>query len=313
MKQTILGSGGAIGTELAKALTKYTSDIRLVSRKPKKVNPTDELISADLLDFDQVRDAIQGSEIVYLTVGLKYNLKVWKKDWPKLMANVINACAEENCKLVFFDNMYMYDQSRLDGMDENTPINPPSEKGKVRAEIARYVMEAIEKGKIEALIARSADFYGPGTQQTGVLTQMAFEPLCKGKKANWLGSLKYKHSFTFTPDAGRATALLGNTPDAYGQVWHLPTAGNPPTGKEWIEKIATEMGAEPKHQVASKFLTRVMGVFMPTMGQLTEMVYQYNRNYVFDSSKFEKRFDFKPTPYAQGIREVMESDYTKSS
>jgi hypothetical protein len=32
--QTILGSGGAIDIELAKALTSYTTRIRLVSRHP---------------------------------------------------------------------------------------------------------------------------------------------------------------------------------------------------------------------------------------------------------------------------------------
>lgn len=313
MKQTILGSGGAIGTELAKALTEYTSDIRLVSRKPEKVNPTDELMAADILDLVQLKNAIQGSAIVYLTVGFKYDLKVWKKNWPKLMANIINICAKENCKLVFFDNIYMYDQNRLDGMDESTPINPPSEKGKVRAEIARYVMEAIESGRIQALIARSADFYGPSIPNSSMLTEMVFKPFSKGKKANWIASTKYKHSFTFTPDAGKATALLGNTEDAYNQVWHLPTAPFPPTGKELIELIAKEMNVDPKFQVAPKFLVRGMGVFMSIMREMVEMVYQYNRDYVFDSSKFEKRFGVYPTSYTEGIREVVQTDYPPST
>jgi len=69
MKQTILGAGGAIGTELAKALNNYTNDIRLVSRNPKKVNPDDELLRADLSDASQVEKAIERSSIVYLTVG----------------------------------------------------------------------------------------------------------------------------------------------------------------------------------------------------------------------------------------------------
>lgn len=312
MKQTILGSGGSIGKELAKALTAYTTDIRLVSRKPEKVNPTDELMAADILDLQQLKKAIHGSEIVYLTVGLPYSIKVWKKEWPKLMANVINTCAEENCKLVFFDNIYMYDAASLNGMDENTPINPSSEKGKVRAEIARYVMEAIEEGRIQALIARSADFYGPSITNTSMLTEMVFKPFSKGKKANWMASTKYKHSFTYTPDAGKATALLGNTNDAYGQVWHLPTASFPPTGKELIELIAKEMGVEPKFQVAPKFLVRGMGIFMSIMREMVEMMYQYNRDYVFDSSKFEKRFGIYPTSYAEGVREIVKKDYASA-
>ena len=48
--QTILGAGGPIGIELAKALTAYTSKIRLVNRNPVKVNETDQLLAADLSD-----------------------------------------------------------------------------------------------------------------------------------------------------------------------------------------------------------------------------------------------------------------------
>lgn len=77
--QTILGSGGAIGVELAKSLQEYTSEIRLVSRNPQKVNDTDELMAVDLLKEGEVRRAIEGSSVVYVTVGFQYNLKVWQE------------------------------------------------------------------------------------------------------------------------------------------------------------------------------------------------------------------------------------------
>ena len=80
--QTILGSGGAIGTELAKALKKYSNEIRLVSRNPKKINQTDELISADLLNPGEVKSAVNGSSIVYVAVGFPYNYKIWKGNSP---------------------------------------------------------------------------------------------------------------------------------------------------------------------------------------------------------------------------------------
>src|SRR6218665_674038 len=105
--QTILGANGAIGTELAKVLKNYTNEIRLVSRNPKKVNDIDTLLSADLTNREDVFNAIEGSEIVYLTIGFEYKLSVWQKYWPALMQNVIDACIENNSKLVFFDNVYM--------------------------------------------------------------------------------------------------------------------------------------------------------------------------------------------------------------
>lgn len=303
--QTILGSGGAIGTELAKALVSYDTHIRLVSRNPQKVNSSDELMKADLLIYDEVEKAVEGSEVVYLTAGLPYTAKYWKENWPKIMHNVIQACEKYDARLVFFDNVYMYDADHLGYMTEQTPVNPISEKGKVRATLNKMIMDEVKQNKLTALIARCADYYGPNIQKTSMLTEAVINPLAKGKKANWMGSIKYKHSFTFTPDAGKGTALLGNTPDAYNQVWHLPTAQNPLNGKQWIEALSNELGVKPRMQVAPKGLVRIIGLFMPFMKEMVEMMYQYDREYIFDSTKFEQRFHFKPTPYAEGIKQTI--------
>ncbi|RLD96070.1 MAG: NAD-dependent dehydratase [Bacteroidetes bacterium] len=309
--QTILGSGGAIGIELAKALNEYSTDIRLVSRNPYKINETDELFQADLLNPRDVREAVEGSSIVYATVGFPYAYKTWKQSWPVFIKNVIDACIEYKSKLVFFDNIYMYDLNHLDGMTEDTLIKPPSKKGVIRAEIADMIMDKVKEGKLTALIARSADFYGPGIKNTSVLTETVFNPLSKGKKANWMASLNFKHSYTYTPDAGKATALLGNSEKAYNQVWHLPTAENTFTGREWIDTIANEMGVEPKYQVATKFIVNLLGLFNPIMREMPEMMYQYDRDYIFNSDKFTNQFAFEVTPYREGIREIIKSDYKK--
>ena len=72
--QTILGANGQIADELAKELkTKYTSDIRLVNRNPKKINNTDLVFQANLMDAAKTAEAVKGSEIAYLTVGLPMN------------------------------------------------------------------------------------------------------------------------------------------------------------------------------------------------------------------------------------------------
>ena len=220
--QTILGAGGAIGTELAKSLPQFTGRIRLVSRNPQKVNPSDELFEADLMDAEAVKKAVEGSDVCYLTVGLKYDKKVWRRSWPVIMKNVIDACEKYNSKLVFFDNVYLYDPNHLDTMTEETPVKPSSEKGKIRAEIIDMLWSAVEAGRIDALVARSADFYGPGFEKPlSILIETVFKPLNQGSTANWLGDDSCKHSYTYTPDAGKATAMLGNTPDAFGETWHL--------------------------------------------------------------------------------------------
>src|ERR1700722_14392588 len=109
--QTILGANGAIGSELAKALKTYTNKIRIVGRSPKKINESDELFAADLTDAAHAAKATEGSEIVYLTIGFEYKLKVWQKNWPKFMSHAIASCKKHKAKLVFFHNIYLYHQS----------------------------------------------------------------------------------------------------------------------------------------------------------------------------------------------------------
>ncbi len=303
--QTILGAGGAIGRELAGVLPQYTDQIRLVSRTPTAVLGNEDLVSADLTDPQATASAVAGSEIVYLTVGLPYRTNIWQEKWPLVMRSTIDACRQHGARLVFFDNIYMYAPDRLDPIVETLPHRPATSKGKVRAAIVRMLWEAVERGEITAVIARCADFYGPDIKQNSVLTETVFKRLAAGKAAQWLGGADYKHSFTFTPDAAKATALLGNTPDAYGEAWHLPTASHPPTGREWVELIAQHYDAPPNIQVAPKWMVRLLGLFSADMREIAEMMYQYTQDYVFDSSKFEQRFGLQATPYEEGIRQVV--------
>jgi len=299
--QTILGANGTIGSVLAKELKVYTGHIRLVSRNPKKVNETDELFPADLSDSSQVEKAIAGSEVVYLLVGFDYNIKVWQNNWPKIMRAAIDACIKHKTKLVFFDNVYMYDINAIPHMTENSIINPPSKKGAVRKEISDMLLNEVKSGKLTALIARSADFYGPNNDKS-FLIETVYKNMKKGKKSNWFIDADKKHSFTYTPDAAKATALLGNTADAYNQVWHLPTDKNTLTGKEMIALFAKEMNADNKVSVLPMWLLKLLGLFIPLMKEMPEMMYQYDRDYFFDSSKFDKRFNFRTTTYQEGVK-----------
>ncbi|HYQ59277.1 MAG TPA: NAD-dependent epimerase/dehydratase family protein [Draconibacterium sp.] len=301
--QVILGAGGSIGTELAKALKGYTKHIRLMARNPQKVNTDDELFKGDVTNANDVDKAIEGMKVAYLTVGLPYNKKVWQNNWPVIVQNVIKSCKKHGTKLVFFDNVYMYDADEIGKMTEESKINPPSKKGKVRAALAQMILDETKSGELKALIARAADFYGPGIKN-GIFNETIVKNLKAGKKANWFCGTQFKHNLTYTPDAAKATALLGNTDSAYGQVWHLPSS-EAWTGEQWINATAKELGVKSKVQVAPKWLIKIMGIFIPIMGELHEMLYQYNRDYVFDSSKFEAQFKLSATSNKEALRQIV--------
>ena len=66
-----------------------------------------------------------------------------------------------------------------------------------------------------------------------------------------------------------------------------------------------EMNVKSKMSVLPLWMIRMIGLFIPFMKEMPEMIYQYDRDYFFDSSKFEKRFAIKPTSYEEGVRETV--------
>jgi nucleoside-diphosphate-sugar epimerase len=195
-------------------------------------------------------------------------------------------------------------------MTEETPFRPCSKKGEIRAEIATMLLNEIKAGALTALIARSADFYGPRVR-TAIPNTLVFDKFAKGAKAMWLASDSMKHSFTFTPDAARSLVLLADSESAWNQTWHVPTAPDPLTGKKFIERAANEFGTQPRYRVLTRPMLRVAGLFDTTIRELYEMLYQYEYDYVFDSTKFIRAFHFPPTAYVDGIQKIAQ-DYLQS-
>jgi nucleoside-diphosphate-sugar epimerase len=301
---TILGARGVIGAELTRLYQLGTEPLRLVSRNPVPMGSA-EVISADLTGKDATIHAVAGARVVHLVVGLKYSTEEWQRSWPKIMENTIEACERADARLVFFDNVYMY--GKVDGaMTEETPYAPVSKKGEVRASIANALITAVKAGRIRALIARSADFYGPDAS-TGVANVLVFAPLARGKKPSWLGNPDVPHSQTFTADAARGAFMLAEKESAWNQIWHLPTAPNPPSGRDFIAMAAREFNASPKFRTLNRPMLFMGGLFDPTIRELPEMLYQHEYPYLFDCSKFERAFRFSATPYVDGVRKVVES------
>ena len=299
---TILGAGGAISNELVKLLAERKQPFRLVGRNPKMVMGAAEIHPADLSDQSQTVAAVNGSSVVYLLVGLKYDHRVWAETWPRIMANAIEASKRAGAKLVFFDNVYMYGKVNAP-MTEETPFQPFSKKGEIRARIALSLINQWKSGSLTAMIARAADFYGPEARNS-VPNVLIFDPLSKKRTASWLVNDSVPHAYTYTPDAARGVLMLAESESAWNQTWHVPTAPNPLTGKEFITLAARELGVAPRYRVLNRPMLKIAGWFDPTIGESYEMLYQSDSPYIFDSSKFARAFGFSGTPYAEGIRET---------
>lgn len=302
--QTILGANGQIGEELARELKRnYTSDIRMVSRSAKKVNDTDTLFSADLSIKEKALEAVKGSAIAYFTLGLPISTEIWEQQFSLILQNVIEACKTTGTKLVFFDNTYMYPQDdRV--MTEQTSFAPVGRKGNVRKKMAERVLKEMRSGDLEAVICRAPEFYGPGKTQSFTNT-LIFDNIKKGKKLKVPLSDVKKRSLIWTPDASKATALIGNTPDAFGQTWHLPVDETHPTYKEFVELASEVYGKELKYTVVPKIVFKTGSLFNKKIKEMQELLPRYEHDNLFDASKFKKRFpEFRVTTYRQGIEQI---------
>lgn len=311
--QTILGANGQIAEELAKELKKnYTSDIRLVSRNPKKINDTDLLFPANLLDKEKTDEAVKGSEIAYLTVGLPMDTAMWISQFSIIMHNVIEACKKHNTKLVFFDNTYMYAQNDKI-LTEESKFEPVGEKGKVRANITKMLLDEIKLKKIEAVICRAPEFYGTGKTQS-ITNSTIFENIQQDKKLKVFLKDNTLRTLIWTPDASKAMALIGNTPDAYNQTWHLPCDDNRLTYKQFITLASEIYQKKLEYTVIGKLTLKIGAIFNKRLRELQELLPRYEQDNIFDSSKFKKRFpEFKVTTYRQGIEAIMNEQKIKAS
>ena len=299
--QTILGANGQIAVELARELQrKYTIDVRLVSRNPRKVNDTDSLVSANLLDAKQTLDAVKGSSIVYFTAGLPPDTALWEAQFPTMLKNALDACRVVGASFAYFDNTYMYPQdARL--LTEETPFAPVGRKGKVRAAMASMVLEEMARGEIPVLIGRAPEFYGPGKTQS-FTNALVIEKLQAGKKPHVPVRDDTRRTLIWTPDASRALAALGNAPDAFGQTWHLPCCDDRPTYKELVAMASQVFGREPSYAVIGKLTLTAAGLFSKQVREIRELLPRYEQDNLFDSTKFKRRFpEFEVTTYREGL------------
>ena len=308
--QTILGATGQIAVELARELRRnHTSELRLVSRNPRKVNETDALVAANLLDAGQTAAAVKGSEVVYFTAGLPPDTALWEAQFPTMLRNALNASRAAGARFVYFDNTYMYPQdARV--LTEDAPFQPNGRKGQVRAAMATMVLEEMARADIPVLIGRAPEFYGPGKTQS-FTNALVIDRLRLGEQPRVPLRDDTLRSLIWTPDASRALAALGNAPDAFGQTWHLPCDDERLTYKQFVALAAAAFGRPPDYTVIGGLTMTVAGLFKKEVREIRELLPRYKQDNLFDSTKFKRRFpDFAVTTYREGLRQIREQAST---
>jgi nucleoside-diphosphate-sugar epimerase len=300
---TVLGASGNIGKIVVPYLAKKGYQIKAIGRSKPNFNLKNvNCVAVDYNSGDTLDKACENSDIVLVLVGLAYKTKVWQKNWLPLTKRILESCKVNNSRLVFFDNVYPY--GLVDSkMKEETPYNANTKKGKVRQSMDEMINLAIDSGEISGVIARSADFYGPGIT-TSVLGERFFKMLIEKNKVEIFGNPNKIHNYTYLGDIAPALEAIINS-DYVGTI-HLPTQ-EAITGYEFKKILEKLTGKSLKISPMRQSTVFWLGFFMPILRELHEMMYQSENDYDFDSAKFEKLFPkVKTTTYEKGLQETLE-------
>ena len=299
----VLGTG-AIGRAIAEELVRRGKTVRMVNRSGvmAEVPVGVEVVATDLYDPANVRDATREAAVVYQSAQPRYY--EWPEKFPPLQQSIIDGLTGGVAKLVIVENLYMYGETDGKPITEDKPHNAHTRKGCVRTQLSEAALRAHQEGKLRVTIGRGSDYFGPwGTDSS--MGELVFYPLLKGKAGQVGGSMKMPHTHTYIPDFGKALVILGENDETDGQAWHVPNDMPEITQGELVRMFAEEAGVEPKVQVVGTVMMALAGLFIPEAKELVEMMYEFKKPFIVDSSKFERTFGMQATPMRKAIKETV--------
>jgi nucleoside-diphosphate-sugar epimerase len=304
----VLGAGGGTGGAIVRELVGQGRRVRAVTRGGNAAASYGTLppasfedVAANVTEREQLRRALDGAAVVFHCAQPAYTR--WPQEFPAMTRGIMEATAGAGAKLVFADDLYMY--GPVDGpMTEDSPPVAQTKKGKVRAAMAAELLEADRDGRLRVVIGRSSDYFGPGGLTSSV-GERFFKALLAGKKVTWFADLDQPHTMSYLPDMAHAFVVLGDRPEADGQVWHTPAA-EALTGGQYIELAARLAGMPAKPAVMGLGMVRLVGLVVPVLREFPELMYKYERPFVSDAGKFEAAFGpFAVTPLEDALRTTL--------
>jgi nucleoside-diphosphate-sugar epimerase len=297
----VIGTG-PLGRAVIKELLVRGKRVRAVNRSGQADLPAAvEVVAGDAGDPASMAEVCKGASVVYGCVGLPYT--DWVVGFPPVMDGLIAGAASVGAKLVFGDNLYMYGE--VDGpIHENLPNRATTRKGGVRARIAEQLMQAHQDGKVQAVIGRGSDFYGPGVLNSAVGERVMANAL-NGKAADFVGDPDQPHTYTYIEDFGKALVNLGESDAALGQIWHVPNAETV-TSRAFIEQVYAAAGHAPKINALPNWLLSALALFSPIMRELKEMTYEFDAPFIVDDGKYRAAFGDQATPLDEGIKKTLD-------
>ncbi|MGE7604418.1 SDR family NAD(P)-dependent oxidoreductase [Peribacillus sp. NPDC097675] len=303
-KALVIGASGGMGYSVVKELSSRGISVTAFARtrdKLEKLFGNDHNVTihaGDLFKVEDLEEAAQGVDVIFQAANIPYS--EWETKLREMMSNIMEAAKRSKAKLAFVDNIYAYGRSTGTTVNEKSPKNPHTKKGKLRLQVE----ELIKTSNVPALIAHFPDFYGPNAESS--LLNYTLVNVIKNKKASYVGDQSIAREFIYTPDGAKAIVELSLNEQAYGQTWNIP-AHDVISGKEIIKTIRDITDYQKGVSTVSKKMIQFLGIFNPQMREAVEMFYLNEEPVVLSGEKYEKLIGPLPrTSYREGLTETME-------
>lgn len=284
MRITVIGATGGIGGALTRELVDRGHDVTAVSRRgggPPGARP----VTADITDHVQAKQVCADSDVVVMAAQPPYHR--WRDEFPEQIAAVVAGAGAAAARLVFSDNLYMYAPAG-GPITEQSPEHATDEKGRLRARLARRLLEAHARGQVRVSIGRLSDYYGPGGANSTVHA-LGITPALAGRRPRGVADLDQPHTFHYLPDAARGLARLVEDERADGAVWLLPAA-TPVTQRRLLSLVAEAAGVAAGPGVVRPWMLRAAGLVSPLVRETRSVVPQFDGPWIVDAGRFTETF-----------------------
>lgn len=300
----MLGAG-PLGIAVARQLAERGSEVTLVSVVGNRAYdmPGTAPAAVDGRDARALSLTCDSASSVYLCLNAHY--VEWYGLFPPIVEATLSAASRTGSRLVYADDVLAY--GVVDGpIVEDIPASATTRKGQLRAELAGAVLDAHAAGRVRTVIGRGAAMYGPGALNSAfgsTFGQRHIYPVLAGSPMRILGDVDAPHTYVYVDDFARALITLGTREEALGEVWHAPAAPTI-THRQLATLVFEQADFEPRIRSsrASAFFVKLIGRFQTDVGEVAELLYQFDRPHVIDHSKFESRFGADVTPHREAMR-----------
>lgn len=304
----ILGGTGSIGYAFTENLLSKHIPVTLLVRnrgKAEKLFPNAtglELVEGDVQDGPLLKRLAADKSLIFH--GINYPYPQWFGPMNTATDNVIAAASVSKATILFPGNVYNFGLTH-EPIQENSLPQPNTRKGGLRVELEKKLAYAARRGQCQVLTLRLPDFWGPNVLNAGIAP--IFEGALKGKAMPWLVNADIPHQLVFTKDAADVIVRLWQR-GGWNDYEVIHYGGETVPGmRQWFGEIARLAGTKSTVRVHGKLLFGVLGLFVPLMREVKEMLYLYENTILLDDSKLRKLLpDFKETPMDQALTETLQ-------